>query len=527
MNGRSIPALRGQALISLSVLVLGVWVAWQIGGKIAGDDLRSIEFAALGLAGLWVGVTILRRWRTGFYMFMVWVLFEDLVRKYLGNNMLIYFAKDALVGLVYLSFFAQVRRGREKLFHPPFIVFLLIFLWLGVIQIFNQNSPSIVYGLLGFKLYFYYIPLMYVAYALIRTDDDLRKFLIVNISLAAVISLIAIIQAIVGNSFLNPATLAPEIRDLGDLDRFSPLTGQMLSLPTAVFVSAGRLALYLVTAIILVAGAAGYFLLSTTKHRRLLFAAIALLAGAVVFSGSRGAVVYSGGSAVVLLAGFLWGAPWRWRQAHLLVKAIRNFVVFASLGLVLVLLLFPEEVAPRLAFYSETLNPNSSAYEVTNRAWDYPIQNLIGAFDNPNWVLGNGIGTASLGGQYVAKLIGKPQLEMWVEEGYGVLIIEMGIIAPFLWILWSGALVYSSWGVVKRLRQTRFFPVAFAFLWYAFLLLFPLTYGGLSAYQNFVTNMYLWMWVGVLFRLPEIQEATPSYFELPTYKPKTRAGFRF
>ena len=87
MNGRSIPALRGQALISLSVLVLGVWVAWQIGGKIAGDDLRSIEFAALGLAGLWVGDTILRRWRTGFYMFMVWVLFEDLVRKYLGNNM--------------------------------------------------------------------------------------------------------------------------------------------------------------------------------------------------------------------------------------------------------------------------------------------------------------------------------------------------------------------------------------------------------------------------------------------------------
>ena len=116
---------------------------------------------------------------------------------------------------MYLSFFAQVRRGREKLFHPPFIVFLLIFLWLGVIQIFNQNSPSILYGLLGFKLYFYYIPLMYVAYALIRNDEDLRKFLIANISLAGVISLIAIIQAIVGHSFLNPTNLAPELRELG------------------------------------------------------------------------------------------------------------------------------------------------------------------------------------------------------------------------------------------------------------------------------------------------------------------------
>ena len=79
------------------------------------------------------------------------------------------------------------------------------------------------------------------------------------------------------------------------------------------------------------------------------------------------------------------------------------------------------------------------------------------------------------------------------------MIIEMGILAPFLWILWTGALVYSSWGVVKRLRQTRFFPIAFAFFWYAFLLLFPLTYGGISAYQNFVCNMYLWIWVGILF----------------------------
>jgi hypothetical protein len=527
MNGNSIPVLRGQAVIGLSVLLIGIWLAWQIGGKVAADDWHTLEFAAFGLAGFWVAITILRRWRTGFYMFLVWLLFEDLVRKYLGNNMAIYFGKDVLVGLVYISFFAQVRRGREKLFRPPFLLPLLIFLWLGVIQIFNQNSPSILYGVLGFKLYFYYIPLMYVAYALIRTDADLRKFLITNIVLAGVISVIAIIQAIVGHTFLNPTNLAPELRELGELDRFSPITNQMLSLPTAVFVSSGRLALYLVTATILTIGAAGYLLLSTKKGGKLVFVVLTLLGGATLFSGSRGAVAYGCITTLVLVAGFLWGAPWRWRQAHHLIKAIRTTVIAVVFGLALIFLLFPDEIAPRIAFYSETLNPNSSAYEVNTRAWDYPIRNLLGAFDDPHWILGNGIGTASLGGQYVAKLLGKRPLEIWVEEGYGVLIIEMGIIAPFLWILWAGALVYTSWGVLTRLRQTRFFPIACAFFWYIFLLLFPLTYGGISAYENFVCNMYLWIWVGILFRLPEIQENSPSYFELSTYKPKNRGGLRF
>jgi hypothetical protein len=527
MSTTSIPAVKTQALIGVGVFAAGLWLAWQVGGKIALNDFGTLEFGALGVAAFWVAITILRKWRTGFYMFMVWLLFEDLVRKYLGNNMAIYFAKDVLVGLVYISFFVEVRRGREKLFRPPFLLFLWVFLWLGVVQIFNTNSPSILYGLLGFKLYFYYIPLMYVSYALIRTDEDLKKFLIANVSLAALISVIAIIQAILGHSFLNPTTLAPEIRLLGELDRYSPITNQVLSLPTAVFVSAGRLALYLVTMVILVLGAAGYLLLSTSKHRKFVFVAMGLLVGGIIFSGSRGAVAYSGISALVLIFGFLWGAPWRWRQAHRLIKTIRNAAIVGTFGFALIAFLFPSEIAPRLAFYSETLNPNSSAYEVSNRAWDYPMRNLVGAFTNPNWVMGNGIGTASLGGQYVAKLLHQPELGIWAEEGYAQLIIEMGIIAPFLWILWTGALVYYSWGVVRKLRQTRLFPVAFAFFCFIFLLLYPWTYGGLAPYQNFVENMYLWMWVGILFRLPALQEASPSYFELPSYKPQARGGLRF
>jgi hypothetical protein len=525
LNSRT--ALSNQTVIGIAVFVVGLWIAWQLGAKIVANDFGPLEFGALAIAGLVVAIYILKDWRTGFYMFLVWLLFEDLVRKYLGNNMAIYFAKDILVGLVYISFFSEALRRKEKLFSPPFMPLLLAFVWLGVMQVFNQNSPSVLYGILGFKLYFYYIPLVFVGYGLIRTDVDLQKFLIVNLYLGGIISTIAIMQAILGHSFLNPTNLAPELRDLGQLDRYSPITNQVLSLPTAVFVSSGRLGLYLVSTTILTTGTAGYLLLSSGKYRRLVFSVIALVGGASLFSGSRTAVAYGIISVAILVAGFLWGAPWRWRQAHRLIKAIRSAFVFGAMGLGLIFLLFPDEVAPRMAFYTETLNPNSSASELGNRSWDYPIKNLEGAFEGQNWVLGNGIGTASLGGQYVARLLKTPELNIWVEEGYGVLIVEMGIIAPFLWLLWTGALVYTSWVVVKGLRQTRFFPIAFAILWYAFLLLYPFTYGGISAYENFVCNMYLWILVGILFKLPTLQKNTPSYFELPSYRRQARGGLQF
>ena len=193
-------------------------------------------------------------------------------------------------------------------------------------------------------------------------------------------------------------------------------------------------------AAILTMSSVGYLLLYTKRSRGIMYLAFALVGVATLLSGSRGAVVNAMASALILSVGFLWGAPWRQRQAHRLVKTIRRSAMVASLGLAALLLVFPNEAGSRIAYYTETLSPNSSAYEGSYRSWDYPIQNLELAFTNPNWVLGNGIGTASLGTQYVARIIGKSPPNMTVEEGFGTMIVEMGIVAPFLWILLSRAI---------------------------------------------------------------------------------------
>jgi len=109
----------------------------------------------------------------------------------------------------------------------------------GVLQVFNPSSPSLYYGLLGLKFYFYYIPLMFVGYALLRSMNDVNKFLAVNLALGGVIAFLGVTQAIVGLDFLNPAELATDIALLGRYTRYTP-SGVAVSHPSSVFVSAGR-----------------------------------------------------------------------------------------------------------------------------------------------------------------------------------------------------------------------------------------------------------------------------------------------
>lgn len=506
------------------MFVIGLLLAWELGERIVNDDMRSIAFIALGLVTCAVAVTTFRNWRTGFYIFFVWMMFEDLARKYMGNNPALFFGKDILLAFVYVAFYLEVRRGREKQFRPPFLLALSLFFWLGVLQVFNPNSPNILYGLLGFKTYFYYVPLLFVGYALIRTDRDLRKFLVVNALLAGLIATLGIFQAILGNTFLNPANLAPELQELGNLYKVSPLSGRILSLPDSVFVSSGRFAEYLIWAFILVLGTVAYFLLHTNSHRKLAFAVVGALGVATLLSGSRSAVVSVVVSALVLSAAFLWGAPWRWGQAHRLVRVIRRSFIVLALALSALLFFFPQDAGSRIAFYTETLDPSSATYEGAERGWTYPIENLLEAFKEPNWAFGNGIGTASLGGQYVAKVLGTRPLNISVEEGYGQLIVEMGIVAPFLWVLWTAALLYYSWQVTRSLRDTRLFPIASAITWYAFMLLYVFTYAGLAPYENYISNVYLWLLIGILFRLPDVLATAPAV--APSHEPH-RGGFRF
>ena len=491
--------IRGLLLLAGLMGLVSTLSNWIVTGSSQGLVMGGMVIALVIIV-----VNTLNDWRTGFFLFIAWLLFEDLARKFLGNGLIFFFGKDVLAAITFASLLKAKARGEVPWFRPPFAVPLALFFGLALVQVFNTGSPSIVYGLLGLKLYFYYVPLMFVGYALIQTDRDLERCLVFNIALGLAIGILGIIQSVVGLTFLNPAELAPELRALGNLHRASPITGLHMPSPTSVFASSGRFHWYMIVVAILAVGTQAYLLLTRRRRAAWGFVGVGVTVVAAMQSASRGSIVYTIMSILVLSAGFLWGAPWKWGQGHRLVTAIRRVLLIGAAGLFLMVQLFPASIGATWAFYSETLSPTSSATQLEFRALDYPIGNLQRVFQYDRWPYGFGTGTASLGLQYVSQLLGQPPPQIWVESGWGVMILEMGILGPFLWIAWAVTLLHYGWRIVRQLRQTVYFPVGLSILWYAFLLLFPFTHMGMAPYQNYVMNAYFWFLIGILFRLPHL-----------------------
>jgi hypothetical protein len=497
------PALRSSRnpLVAFGLFALVIYAAYKAAGAILANDLDSLAFASLLFVGGAALVAILSDWRRGLYLLVAWILFEDIVRKYLGNNMAIYFGKDALALILYISFYRARLAQRVEKFHIPFRIPLLVFIWFGVLQMFNPASTSIFYGILGMKVDFLYVPLIFIGYAIMESEEDLRRFFSFNSALILIVAALGLAQSIIGPTFLNPVHLQEDIRELSTTYRVAPISGAMAYRPTSVFVSSGRFQDFLMVAWLISLGYCGYLLLRSRKGRTLAFTTAGVVAAASLMSASRGVFMWNVGIALVVTAGFLWGAPWRQREVLRVFRAIQRTALFVGIGIILLVAIFPEELGSRLSIYSETLMPNSPTSELVHRTQTYPLKQLEYAFDHPRWPYGYGMGTCTLGGQYVTRIMQAAPMHVGVESGYGNLIVELGIVGLILWIVLGFSITFSVWKVASGLRGTPWFPLAFAICLFAILIFFPMMFVGNSAYQDFVLNSNLWLTIGILFRL--------------------------
>jgi hypothetical protein len=503
--------------VSLGLFILVFVLAYSSAQAIVANDFASLALAAILILSGAVVVAILNDWRRGVYLFVAWILFEDFVRKYFGNNMAIYFAKDLLAILLYISFFRAKRTKLNERFEIPFRVPLIAFFFLCLLQVFNPASTSVFYGILGMKINFLYVPLIYVGYQFIESEDDLQRLLSYASRLILIVAGLGLAQSIIGPSFLNPQNLQEDIRALSTLYR-SSAAGLMAYRPTSVFVSSGRFQDFLILSWIISLGYGAYLALRSRRGRTLAFIAVGVVAAASVMSASRGVFMWNTGTALLVAAGFLWGAPWRQREAARVIRTIQRAALFAGIAILLLVVLFPDELGPRLAIYSETLMPNSPESELVHRTQTYPIQQLVYAFDHPRWPYGYGTGTCALGAQYVIRILGAPPPSAGVESGFGNLVVELGVLGLVLWIVLSISIAISAWKIVTKLRGTPWFPLAFAIFLYAVILLFPMMFAGNSPYQDFLLNAYLWLLLGILYRLKRFPAAFQTIQAQALYK---------
>jgi hypothetical protein len=491
----------------LLVALGAILAAYEAGQIILGGDLKQFAYLGIllvGVVGFW---GIFKDWRKGLYVFLVWILLEDLVRKYLGNNMLLYFTKDVLILMVYIVFFTRRTRASPRQFKPPFWIPFVIFLWWGIFEVFNPASTSLSFGLLGMKIYFFYFPLVLLGYSLIESEEDLRRLFLLNAILTLIVAGLGIAQSILGPTFLNPAEQDPYITLLSNTFRISS-EGLAAYRPNSVFVSNGRFQDFLLAAWPISVGFAAYLFLGHMRGRFVAVAASITVAVASLMAASRGVFLYNILSAGVILLGNLWGAPRRKQQLRRAGKAILTLAILGTICLAVFVWFFPKEVQSRLDVYSETILPSSPTSELYVRAGDYPQENFMRAYHDPKWLLGYGIGTSSLGVQYLTRVFNVARARIGVESGYGQLILEIGFVGLLLWIGLSISIAWTSWQIVRLLKGTRWFPLGFSIFWYAFLLIIPMAYYTFQAYQDFVINAYLWLFLGILFKLKELSRLT-------------------
>jgi hypothetical protein len=500
--GRETPRKVFTFLLLAGLFFLGAYTFAQFVVK---DDMKGLAYIALGCLGSVFVVAILKNWRQGVYFLFTWLLFEDFARKMLGNNMAIYFAKDILLLVVYIAFIAALSRKTVKTIRPPFLVPMLLLVWFGIMQVFNPASTTLLFGILGIKLFFSYMPLFFLGYALLNSESDVRRFFQINTILILIIASLGIAQSIIGPTFLNPAKPAAEIKDLSTLYRMSPETGLISYRPTSVFVSTGRYGNFIIIAWLLILAFSGYLLMRQRKGRNLAFVTLAVLAGAILLGGSRGLFMWTAGSVAVIGAAFIWGVPKSGGEVVRMLRAMQRSILAIGAAVMLLMFIYPEALLSRLAIYSETLNPNSAHSELGFRSWEYPLKNFLGAFAYDRWPYGYGIGTSSLGVQYVASIFHERVPGVGMESGFGNLVVEMGIGGLILWLFLAVSIQRSAWKVVKKLKGSPWFPIGFGIFWYAFLLLIPITFTSMVAYQDFVMNAYLWLLLGILFRLPDLK----------------------
>lgn len=137
--------LRRNSLYLIGFLIFFIYAANKLADPVISADINGLAYVALAIVVGCSTIAMLNNWRNGLYFFITWLLVEDLARKYLGNHLAIYFGKDFLVGVVLIAFFIVYRDKKVQTFRPPFRAALLLFLWFGIMQIFNPASGNILF----------------------------------------------------------------------------------------------------------------------------------------------------------------------------------------------------------------------------------------------------------------------------------------------------------------------------------------------------------------------------------------------
>ena len=496
-RARGFPGVIGRpGLASAGLFVLAVLFTLAVARLIlSGRGLIAAGVLALALFYL----TILVRWQRGLYGLLVYLPFAGLVTLALYPwegpailNPALY--KDGLFVLpTYLGFLASLVMRRQR---PPRLARLFsgLLLALGLLvvgQMANPGVANLTMGLIGAKVWLFYIPLYFLTAALVVSRQQMTFLLRLMVLVAIVPCAIGIAEFALGRLYGHLTvmeavygTLAPEaqqgfgVYEVGGglLPRGTPSTftfvtqffGYLLSMLAACYAvwrtdpsprwrRLGRYMLLVVALNALLTGARSAFI----------FVPLSLFLAFCLDRGLRGLL-----QAIALAGGMLGGA--------LLLLSMRAIGLF-------------EHVADLFVTYAQ-----GTAYELL-------VQALVSA------PLGNGTGTNTGPARYA---LPDPASFVALENYYAKAVYELGVPGFLLILALFGVLILQGFRIRRRLQDPALRSCA------AVLLAFFVTLA-LNSFKGWLMdldpiNVNFWVFAGLLAKLPELDRRPAELTDTPT-----------
>lgn len=453
------------------------------------------------LAGVAVAFWAMSRWRLAIQAVMVWLVVEGAARKWLfpGAQDLLYFAKDVVLVAAYAGFLRQKAALRYRAPAVPLLTggILLAAAW-GAFEVLNPKLPNLLVGILGFKAYFLYVPLMYILPAVFRTDDELLRFLRRYVLLAIPQGLLATAQFMSPAASMLNAYARPD--EVGYVATFGSSTFVRV---TGTFSFITGLSSYLVATTLLI------LLVLAVQHWRfrgnlLVYASLGMTVVGMLMSGSRGPVV----TVVMLFPLYWWLAVGRERGGS---RTLGRLLMGLSLvgGLVVWLggeawTAFVGRAAAASDFGSRVASPLLSPYLLLPQAG----------------LLGFGIGaTHQMAAAVTPGVIPYSWLRgLFIEVETGKVMIEMGALGFLLVYFVRIALIVYAFGQVLKLRTRFHRAVATAGLLSALAVL-P---GG--SIFDVTSGLYSWFFAGLVMVAVRLDQKAVAAARLAAAVPRLAHG---
>ena len=245
--------------------------------------IARVLLLALGCAA--VGWSV-RQWRLAVQAAMVLLVFEGAIRKWLlpGAQDLVYFAKDALFLGAYVGFLRSRSRRWPVPQAPLLYAALVASVVFGLFQMLNPMLPNLLVGVLGFKSYFLYVPLLFVVPAVFRDDAELARFLKRYVLVVFPVVMLSVAQ------FFSPAgSVLNTYAQPTDSNSISTFGSSNFVRTTGTFSYISGYTSYLLATTILI-----LMILTATRWRfrgnLVVFAALGAVMLGIMMSGSRGPI---------------------------------------------------------------------------------------------------------------------------------------------------------------------------------------------------------------------------------------------